>query len=369
MAHWMKVWLALVAVGCGLVMIWLLPPDPPRRLETYIAPTEAQAMKVDLMREALRLNDVLKLTRWMDSLTDVLVDAVPTDNGVILSSPGVSEVESELMIQAAGEFDQLRIERAEYHFALARPDRRSGNHAAFKGNRSIGTQFFATEVGDRKVCLALFPERSHILGPCAYYLIHGTPGPSIASWMSSGGARFGSWYGDGAGVLPDGERILRRENVFARFGNQAPFGIRTTPYRMGIHQCLNGDDQACRDAVLGSEQPDPDDVGVAVPGMLLFGNGDSPFYFFEESLLYDLEQEFGREAFGLFWRSDQGIDSAFEAAFGMEIGEWVMGWAQARLGVYHMGPMPNAETIILTLGVISFFLTIAMAMGSRRKVA
>ena len=87
MAHWMKHWSALVAIGCGLVALWLLPPDPPREFENYLPPTEAQALNVEFLTEARRLNSVLKRTRWLDSLSDVFANAQPDENGMLFSFP------------------------------------------------------------------------------------------------------------------------------------------------------------------------------------------------------------------------------------------------------------------------------------------
>ncbi|GMR12513.1 MAG: hypothetical protein BMS9Abin29_0702 [Gemmatimonadota bacterium] len=373
MAHWMKHWPALVAVGWGLVALWLLPPDPPRRIQGYTAPTQAQALRVELMAEARRLNNVLKRTRWLDSLSDVLANSEPDESGAILSFPEGLDVDDETVItlrtHVAGEIDLLGIESAAYSFAAAWPNARSGNHEAFSKSRATFKEFFAFEAEDRKVCLALYPARSNILGPCAYYLIHGTPGPRIGAWLSSGGAKFGTWYAESRNPFAD-PRLSSLEKLFQKVGNRAPFGIRQIRLAGNqTHACLAGDEEACRNSVLDPERPRQAAFGTDVPAFVHSEFSQGSFYTFEESLFYDLEQEFGREAFGHFWTSDQDVETAFKAAFGLPIGKWVMGWAQDRLGVYRMGPMPSLEAILISLGVISFFLTIAIAMGVRRRVA
>ncbi len=384
MAPWMKHWPALVAVGCGLVALWLLPPDPPRRSLNYVPPTEAQALKVELRKEAERLNDVLKRVHWLDSLSGVLAEAQPDQNGVIVSFPeGIDDATTEqFRAQVALEIGRLGIESTEYTFAVARPNGRSGNHEAFSWVLRTQPEFYALEPGDRKVCLALrpFPDApqsdfwgwgwsrtpgaSNILGPCTHYLIHGSPGPAIGAWLRLGAAQFGMRYAESRNPFgaPSGsslERMLR-----------APFGGRGITRNPGAHNCLAGDEQACGNSVLDAKLPAASlGLGDDVPAFLHRDLWGGAFYTFEESLLYDLEQEFGRDAFGRFWRSGQDVETAFQAAFGLPIGEWVLSWAQARLGVYRMGPMPSLEAILISLGVISFFLTIAIAMGTRRKVA
>jgi hypothetical protein len=373
MAHRMKHWPALVAVGGGLVALWLLPPDPPRRSRNYTAPTQEQALRVELMAEARRLNDVLKRTRWLDSLSDVLANSPPDENGAILSFPEGLDVDGKAATmfrsQVAGELDLLGIESAEYSFAAAWPIARSGNHEAFSQLGATIQEFYAFKAEDRKVCLTLYPDRSNILGPCAYYLIYGTPGSRIGAWLSSGGANFGTWYAESRNPFAD-PKGSSLEKLFQKVGNRTPFGIRQIPLAgIQTHDCLAGDEEACRNSVLDLERPRLAAFGDDVPAFVHSGISRGAFYTYEESLFYDLEQEFGREAFGHFWTSDQDVETAFQAAFGLPIGKWVMGWAQDRLGVYRMGPMPSLEAILISLGVISFLLTIAIAMGKKRTVA
>ena len=370
MAHWMKHWPALVAIGCGLVALWLLPLDPPRRVENYLPPTEAQALRMELQAEAHLLNNVLKRTRWVDSLSDVFANAQPDENGMLFSFPEGPHWDAlvrDLRSPVAQEIDRLGVESSEYLFAVARPNRYSGNHESFEGRGATGTaEFYTLRTGDRMVCLMLNQRRGTALGPCAQFLIHGTPGPAIRSWLSQGAAQFAMRH---VGARSPFAGLDPLERLFIKIGNQGLFGMRRATNEGGTHKCLAGDEQACRESVLDVKRAAPYRFGSDLPAFLHLELMNSQFYTYEESLFYDLEQEFGREAFGRFWTSDQDVDASFQAAFGLPIGAWVMGWAQARLGVYRMGPMPSLQAILISLGVISFFLTIAIAMGSRRKVA
>ena len=389
MAHWMKYWATLIAVGCGLIALWLLPPDPPRGARNYVPPTEAQEVKLELRREAERLNGVLKRLHWLDSLTHVFADAQPDENGVIVSFPvGIDAATAkEVRAVVAREIDRLEIKDTEYVLAVARPNGHSGNHEAFGLTVRTLQEFYALRGGDPKVCLTLRPYAgsnpqnalwrygwspnagaSNILGPCAYYLLYGTPGPAIETWLSSGAAQFGVRHAKSRDPFADPE-TSSLARIFLRVGNRAPFGIRRSVRYPGAHDCLAGDEQACRNSVLDAKRPVSLRLGDDLPAFLHRDPSGGAFYSFEESLFYDLEQEFGRERFTRFWTSDQDVETAFQAAFGVPIGEWVMGWAQARLGTYRMGPMPSLEAILISLGVISFFLTIAIAMSKKRKVA
>lgn len=403
MAHWMRHWPVMTLVGCGLVALWLLPPDPPRELDTYVPPTEAQALKVELRAEARRLNDVLKRLTWVDSLSDVFSAAEPSESGAVISFPdGIEpDIEERFHARIAREIDRLALEDPKYTIGLARPQWGSGNHVAFGGGPTL-TEFYLIEGAHRPVCLIVHPyglnpasiwwERkwlssaarssaldqnrstppgwSDILGPCAYYAIHGTPGPAIGEWLRSGASHFGRRFAPSRRFrgTQDDDALELVFNGADRMGNRAPFGERdhAPPHR--TLECLTGEIEACENLVLNARPLRLTAVNEMLPAFMNQGQ-QGLVYYLEGNLFYDLQDEFGREAFGRFWTSDQDVDIAFQAAFGLEIGQWVMGWAQARLGVYRMGPMPSLEAILISLGVISFFLTIAIAMGTRRKVA
>jgi len=73
-------------------------------------------------------------------------------------------------------------------------------------------------------------------------------------------------------------------------------------------------------------------------------------------LFFAIEEEFGPERFGEFWRSGLDPTEAFEAAFGEPLDLWVMRWLRTYLDPSPRGPgVPLQSTLftILTLGILA----------------
>jgi hypothetical protein len=93
----------------------------------------------------------------------------------------------------------------------------------------------------------------------------------------------------------------------------------------------------------------------------------SRFGWFDFELFWDLEKEFGPERFQRFWSSEQGLEEAFQAAFGESIGAWTMRWARDKIG-----PMEASKPIPLQASLLSLLvigLLGAMACGVQRRRA
>jgi hypothetical protein len=85
--------------------------------------------------------------------------------------------------------------------------------------------------------------------------------------------------------------------------------------------------------------------------------------------LYDLEAEFGREAFGRFWTSRAPVEEAFVSAFGMEIGAWTVAWLDRSVGLDDNGPGLPRSASTGTLLTVALLLAVAYAAQRRRRVA
>jgi hypothetical protein len=83
-------------------------------------------------------------------------------------------------------------------------------------------------------------------------------------------------------------------------------------------------------------------------------------------LLYDLEEEFGRERFSRFWTSDADVEEAFLSAFGEPPEEWLMRWAQARWGHLRVGPGIPFQAGFLSFLTLGLFTGLALFMGRRK---
>ena len=79
-----------------------------------------------------------------------------------------------------------------------------------------------------------------------------------------------------------------------------------------------------------------------------------------------LEEEFGTEAFRKFWRSRKPVAIAFEDAFDIEPGLWMMSWAQGQSGALEAGPALDFEDIGLSILTIFSMLAIAIQVARNR---
>jgi hypothetical protein len=197
------------------------------------------------------------------------------------------------------------------------------------------------------------------LGLCRHLVRHGQPGAPMMSWLKKGATHFAERpfpvdhhlsYGRGPARGPFGK-------PGRRVGQLSP---RT------LH-CLAGSRRDCLGLVLDF-QVQPIRIGWRSLDIQEFLT-DSPVDFLkgyprvEDELLrvgsylfFAIEEEFGPERFGEFWRSGLEPTEAFEAAFGEPLDLWVMRWLRTYLDPSPRGPgVPMQSTLftLLTLGILA----------------
>lgn len=158
------------------------------------------------------------------------------------------------------------------------------------------------------------------------------------------------------------------------FGPEATFPLAFGVYRpydehVVVARCLAEDPTACRQAVLdpqvlaarsSADRGDPAWLAANTPISHVADPHGAMTSFRQRSasMLADVEAEFGSEAFARFWRSSEPVPGAFQEAFGVELGDWVLGWADREIGHFRAGPAPRAATMgwsLLTLMLLSGF--------------
>ena len=96
-----------------------------------------------------------------------------------------------------------------------------------------------------------------------------------------------------------------------------------------------------------------------------FVNGELLVSEFEAYLFDDLEREFGHEAFARFWSSENEVSEAFEEAFGISTGEWMVDWLDRTRGLEHATPaLPRHAS---TGGVLTMLLLLGLAYRAQRQ--
>lgn len=241
-----------------------------------------------------------------------------------------------------------------------------GGHSGFT-DRWSGHTFVPGNVRGLPYCVVVIPyhapgvEAAHIArynmrrgtGPCGWWAKYGGPGPKIETWLIGGGSRFtqaqpSDYRPEDAGV-PDGtESLFGRSNV--RWWFSVPG-----------QACLAGRVDACTSAVARAD---------TFSSPFIMGND----YFRprimqgEGVLLTDLEKQFGAERFRAFWHSAQDVEPAFQAAFGVSIGQWTHDWATNRAGSFPTSPRMGVLTIVFAIMFVGLFVGIGAAVANRRRL-
>ena len=373
MATGMKHWLGLVAGGFAIVAVATLPPST---TEIYRTTSLPEQRRYDAVRtEVRRAHGVLRETRWSDSLSalavrtavDGLAFGFPESDR--LTTEGVEEWKA--LLSAQVEAIEPRDGQMVVGF-FAQPV----VHGTIPDVPTPSVYGRHTFVGVRDgtpYCLqvnALFRIRdvdlrsgaSLGLAGCRLYAKYGAAGPRIQDWLDAGALGFALRSGD--------------DRPFAEFELDVPiFGLSRGIYAstLELQRCLSGDTGACVRVVT-----DPEiifarggDVAYLVansPVSNLDGFSRSPFEYQDDYLLADLEAELGAEAFARFWTSDASVPQAFEAAFGVEMGAWVLTWVESEIGLYQAGPTTRAGAFWLSVLTLMVLASIASGTAMRRRV-
>jgi hypothetical protein len=196
--------------------------------------------------------------------------------------------------------------------------------------------------------------RSGLIGGCRWWAEYGAPGRHIAEWLERGGIRFGAYHDPATGW----ETL--RENYrpgMLRFGQRPRWAL---PLRG--QACLAGRTDVCAQAVLAPDtvNADPRDSEYAMESTrwLVFG---------EQRMFAALEQQFGKERFARFWMSHQPPEAAFQAAFGVELGDWLHQWMQP-IGYLAAGARLEGGSIFMTLILLGMLAGGVVLTAQRRRI-
>lgn len=222
----------------------------------------------------------------------------------------------------------------------------------YAGERAGGAPYCAVVVPYFKANPQFSTRRGNLLGPCRVWARHGAAGPHIAEWMVVTGGAFARDEWSGFDFEYEGATYARR------FGSEFWGSFES-------RRCRAGDDAACEHAVVGV-----DSSARMAPRFSMSGTGHfmpriAPG---EGGLLADMEKEFGSERFQRFWKSPEPVEQAFEAAFGVSLGQWVIDWSEARYGRTTIGSRLKLETIFLSLIFMGLFAGLAVATARGRRI-
>lgn len=385
MALGMRSWLGAVAAGVALMAVWKLPPSSIGTVQAD-RPAEEGAY-LDLSGELNAAYAALQRLRWSDSLGAAVVRASSAQHPVVLAPEGSDEE------RLATIRDRLAAAApptaAADRFVLARVFQPLGHglDPEVRTDARARTETYVGSSGGVDYCMRVvvadqlgraIDELARRLASgtgwrsdwavCGIFAEHGWAGEDVTRWLEGGAASF---------ALIDVPLAMRgmvtqqpRRRLFGR--SWAALGADPPTALQG---CITGDEGICASTFLnpltvasGSEaaaraaaRSPALSVADALPQY-----GAAPFPF----LLADLEADFGSEAFGRFWRSDAPVEVAFQEAFGVTPGTWVLSWVERIYGIDSAGPRLVGSSTTWPLGLtFALFAAVAIAFNRRRRVA
>lgn len=392
MAIGMKHWIGLVGAGFLAVALWTLPPDALPLHQRRISPEEVHYQA--LLREARSVHAQVQRMRWSDSLSALTLGT--SEDGLAL---GLPEAAASLTPEGIREWAELLAAhedalepRAEdvllglfvqpvRHAALPdvqRPSMRP-RREAYVGVRDGTAYCFEVEKRD--------PDRYPLedadlrrmgregFRACRFYGKYGIPGPGIEAWLEAGGMRFAL---RDAGARPTDEDYARfnRRRSAEWWLSAELFGLNLSPVStefFEVDRCLAGRPAGCVEAItdrrivgLGGDATEAADLPVVT--YVERGRLEPPFPYENDYLLGDLEAEFGPEAFSRFWRSEAALEEAFRSAFGLEMGDWLVSWAETHIGTYDAGPGLRAGAFWLSVLTLTLMAGAASGTALFRRV-
>lgn len=395
MAFSMKHWIGLTAVGLLLVSIWKLPPSALERVDrrfTLPEVTRAETLEGDVRRT----HEALMHLRWSQSLSTVTVETAV--NGLAIGFPENTEVASAnrhvnisderkeiLRGQVEAELASLQP-RADvtfgYHFQLA-------DFGAVEGVRYLvrGTTIYLGEEDGQAYCVRVYADswlingdlnrdvmpftgdKTNAAGACRPYLKYGMPGVYVGEWMVDGASDFALEPAPPADPGFAEYRPIRRT-----FFGLAHYGFGFRNQSVEVDRCMAGIAEGCMRAVtdwktvtVGSTRRSRE-VAPDITRLTGLNSWFSPWGNFDDYLLADLEHEFGPERFQRFWSSELPVSEAFESAFDMGMGEWLVTWVEANMDISPPGPKLSKSAALGGMLALSLFAALAGAWSRRRRL-
>jgi hypothetical protein len=366
MASRMK-WPATVLIGCILVTAWArtVPPDGVTSSRTSDDQTRAfNANAAALIaadaeyRQFARADSLLPLLPASPGLTVALHPALPATARDTITRAAVAEMGAITRPRArVGVFlvDGAYGRREGVPFLPRSGERElyvgtdaAGAYCALVAGGTLNGGTLSTtgfrHVRDSRMRLH---DRT-VLGPCAFIARYGAPGPLISRWLDAGAYQLAELP---ATAFPRDWRPGR------------PFGL-WTGSDVRMRGCVGGREDLCAQVTLGTGR------SRGRRGPLAYDLG--PVFFLadrtDRTMLGDMEAAFGTERFARFWSSDRDVEAAFDHAFGVSLGSWVMEWAEARFGEQKIGPALDALSLLLSALTVLGLGAIAAMVAARRSL-
>ncbi|HEV8123517.1 MAG TPA: hypothetical protein VGP80_04710 [Gemmatimonadales bacterium] len=355
-------WLAWMGLGSAGLAVALLPPSPPkdwppRPVDNQVRTSARLETK---LRQAYDELHTAELVLTIDSLARI---GLPTEGYPVVlplggASSGTRDSLQQQIIRSWATLPGTGHEVVPIYLVLAGSDsdkvwqsryllpdsvHRGGCVTLLKSDGWLGRR------SDSELLRTLFDET----GPCMWYAVHGTPGPTIDRWIR----------GPGINLMVRYDTAGRSENDAFQldFGYYVPGMVYQASEN--LLTCLHGDEVVCVKLVMGEgARQDSSLVRVIEPewSWRLPMGGESSAW------LSDLQREMGVERFSRFWHSELPVAEAFQQAFGMGLGTWNRRWLTRTYSGIHPGPLPRSRSVAYAGGVMLLLFGLAAAVAVRK---
>lgn len=405
MAFGLNRWISYVALCLIIAAAWALPP---RRYGRNYSPSERtpeREQAVRLREELGQLDRHYQRLLRRDSLVSMVRTARQDGQSYIFGASGEYPTDSLRTLEEAFAREVERVvggtPKVTVGLYLFRP--REWSHEGLKEDgRGIALyyygyeEFYAGSVDGASYCLQALPVRgwfssvyrnlqpalpeveamagaNNMLGPCVFHLRYGHPSDAVFKWLREGGYRLAQEQ-----VSYEARRQL--EDYREMWDFKRVFGIRVG-YRFSIdaEACLAGDADACERSIFDIADPRSDGrdfyasrFGIPASQVDMPVSYYDYRYFwevyggFDRAFLADVETEFGPDLFQRFWTSEEELAEAFQSAFGVPLGDWVMKWARERLGKIETTPALPLRASSLSILIMGLFAALVGVVSQRR---
>ena len=383
MATGMKSWLSMGAVGMALVFVWTLPvPDEAPGRQELPAQTQRH---LELQRAVARERAHLVRLDWIDSLNatlgakkgasaivrmpgDAMADSVraleerlaveigrggppQATFGVFVTKPPPGGSSQHATQEPAHDEYYVGIHEGTPYCFVVRVDPREPS-AVFASLRRGGMSFGRPRLGRPSVDL----------GPCSFVIKYGLPGQLVGQWLKAGSFSRGLDAEDDAG-----------SDAYGRGYASAQYQSTMRNVSLAGQSCLRRDVARCSEIFLSPRTMEagsiPLHLASVVPELWEGAAGQGyHLQFIENSMLSDLEREFGSERFARFWSSPSAVTEAFQSAFRVEPGLWLQRWGRFH---YEEGPSGSDRVEAAAYAALLLLGSLLAVLGTvrRRSVA
>jgi hypothetical protein len=365
-----RYWVVAFVIACGTIAAWLLPPSRLDRLARGQPPEDARYR--ELVAELQLAHGILVSRRWADSLSALAVRTA-VDGLALAHSPSDVVTPAGLVEWReilSSRLGSLEPRDSEMVVGVFFQDDRHGTLDGVLLPRFGGRpQTYVGALDGVPYCLVVYPTRYPVsnrdlrsadrLETCLMHAKYGVPGAAVSAWLESGGFAFARDV-----------RLSELDDLGLGRAEMLPFGIfRPVEGDLATTGCVAGKLPACTAAFMaGGVSPSFRPLIQQSPIAYVHEGAYGAFARKSDTLLAELEAEYGSDSFANFWRSDSEIESAFREAFGVVPGAWLRDWVQTEIGSYRSGPRPSGWAVLIAMLALTALSGAACFVGMRRRV-